>query len=230
MKLFIFLLAGIFSALSWWLQKTDIRNALAHESSSLFQQRRYPESANRWNELYKIDSTNSMIQLNLAHALYKAYQLNEAATVYTNIVTHSEPHIRSIAQHQLGCILYRSKKYQQALFYFKEALLSNPSNRQASFNYELIRHYLKSNASDPSTGSATSSSPSSSTGNSNGKQQTANEKGDQQADSWNRRYYHRQATPISRAEKILHHLEEQEIQYLHQHTEPIPPAPNGSQW
>jgi ribosomal protein S25 len=46
----------------------------------------------------------------------------------------------------------------------------------------------------------------------------------------NRKYYHRHAVSGSRAEKILQHLEEQEIQYLQQLNRRVRPAPNQSQW
>ncbi|MFN8415520.1 MAG: tetratricopeptide repeat protein [Cytophagaceae bacterium] len=225
--LWIFL--HIFSSFLFWINKADISNDLKKEAAQLYADKRYPEAVQKFTELSKIYPQDQLIQLNLAHALYKSYQFTEASTVYSELIINADPIIRSTAQHQMGCILYRSKKYQQALFYFKEALLSNPNNIQASHNFELVRLHLhqeeKSNSSSSGKGKGKNSDSSQPDVNNN-----FQDNGDQQTDMLNRKYYHRHAVSSSRAEKILQHLEEQEIQYLQQLNRRVRPAPNQSQW
>jgi tetratricopeptide (TPR) repeat protein len=225
--LWIFL--HIFSGFLFWINKADIGNRLKIEAAQLYAEKRYPEAVQKLRELSKIYPNDQLIQLNLAHALYKSYQFTEASSVYSELIINANPFIRSTAQQQIGCILYRSKKYPQALFYFKEALLSNPNNVQASHNFELVRLHLHQEENIPSTSKGKGQ------GNKNDSSQpdignNFQDTGDQQADIFNRKYYHRHAVSGSRAEKILQHLEEQEIQYLQQLNRRVRPAPNQSQW
>jgi hypothetical protein len=120
----------------------------------------YSLEINYLQELIEQNKTNhSLIFLNLAHAYFNNNQLKDAAIQYEHLISNSQDlTIKSIAWQQLGVIeaykfrFHIDKKnnskaeihYIKSLSFFKNALMANPSNNNARYNFELLKiHPLK---------------------------------------------------------------------------------------
>jgi tetratricopeptide (TPR) repeat protein len=120
----------------------------------------YSLEINYLKALIALNKTNNpVISLNLAHAYFNNNQLNNASTHYEQLITHSEDfNIKSKALLQLGVIdAYKFRyyidqqnnqkaelHYNKALLFFKNALIANPANNEARYNFELLKiHPLK---------------------------------------------------------------------------------------
>ena len=95
---------------------------------------------------YLIDSLQVQedeVTLNLAHAYFNLNDTTSATREYQSLTRSSKSHIRSKAQQQLGVLLNRQGKLEEALNAFKESLKSEPANDDARYNYELVKRKLE---------------------------------------------------------------------------------------
>ncbi|GAB3647660.1 hypothetical protein GCM10028791_10030 [Echinicola sediminis] len=78
-----------------------------------------------------------------------SYQFNEqeedAKQKFMELTGSSKKNIASSASNQNGVLLGREEKYQEALEAFKAALIKDPSNEIARYNYELLARWLEDN-------------------------------------------------------------------------------------
>jgi hypothetical protein len=94
---------------------------------------------------YLADSLNvreDEVLLNLAHARFQLNDTARARTTYQQVAGSATPSVRSTAQQQLGVLANRLGKAEEALEHFKEALKADPANRDARYNYELLKKKL----------------------------------------------------------------------------------------
>lgn len=81
------------------------------------------------------------IKLNLAHAYFQANNQPQAFRTYQPLLTKTPLDVSSLVNLQLGVLVAPTDK-TQALTYFKNALVLNPQNEEARYNYELLKKYL----------------------------------------------------------------------------------------
>ena len=96
--------------------------------------------------LYLRDSlgvNDDKLLLNLASTQYFLADSTGAVNSYSALKDSPNKEISSIAYQQLGAMQFNSKKYQEALQYYKSALKENPGNDDARYNYELLKKLIK---------------------------------------------------------------------------------------
>jgi len=78
-----------------------------------------------------------------------SYQLNgqeaEAQRTFTELVHSGNRKIGSYAANQNGTISAREEKFEEALQSFRRALINNPDNEVARYNYEMLARWLEKN-------------------------------------------------------------------------------------
>ncbi|WP_194774552.1 tetratricopeptide repeat protein [Pararhodonellum marinum] len=89
--------------------------------------------------------TGPRVNYNLALSYHYNGQQEEASKQYTSLVASANPVIPSFASNQLGTIQGYGNKYKEALASFKQALIKNPNNEEARYNYELLARWLEEN-------------------------------------------------------------------------------------
>ena len=94
-------------------------------------------------------ATGDAAVLNLAHACWRAGQPAAARAYYGQLLTSAAPTVRSVAQQQLALLAAQRGEYAQAVGLLRQALLANPGNAGARYNYELLRDYLARKQQDP---------------------------------------------------------------------------------
>ena len=95
---------------------------------------------------YLVDSlgvNEPEVLLNLGNTYYKLQDTTAAMMMYARLYNNGERDLQSIANQQNGILLNQSKKPEQALEYFKQALKNDPTNEDARYNYELLKKVLK---------------------------------------------------------------------------------------
>lgn len=80
---------------------------------------------------------------NLALSYHYNGQTEEAQRTYQSLQSSTDKLIASFAANQNGIILAQQNKYQEALTAFKFALIKDPNNEQARYNYELLSRWLE---------------------------------------------------------------------------------------
>ncbi|MDX2305569.1 MAG: tetratricopeptide repeat protein [Microscillaceae bacterium] len=119
-------------------------NLLQEEAQIAFYKKDYFMSILKYNHLinsYQIEDEH--ILLNLAHAYFHTNKQDQSTYYYLQAIKKGVPDTKSIALNQLACIEYENNNLEEALSLFKEAILNNPFNSKARYNYELLKKKLK---------------------------------------------------------------------------------------
>lgn len=85
------------------------------------------------------------VRFNLALSYQNNGQEEDAKKTYEPLASSTGSIIPSYAANQQGVLLGNEQKYRDALSYFKTALLKNPNNEKARYNYELLSRWLEGN-------------------------------------------------------------------------------------
>ncbi|MCJ8164598.1 aerotolerance protein [Pontibacter sp. E15-1] len=142
MKL-VFLLVFLISFFGAGLNTISRVNEYARQGAAAFQRQEYTEAIVAYNYLvHELGVQDDQLQLNLAHAYYKANMWPQAQDEYRVLASHPSHHLRAVAHLQLGNIAVKYKKYAQALPLYKAALIAEPENDAARYNYELLKKYV----------------------------------------------------------------------------------------
>ena len=128
-------------------------NDTQREALNAFNNKEYLLAVYRYQHLVvelKVKDLN--IYMNLAHTYYKLKQWQKAYELYQILTKCKDRKLISLAYHQLGMIAeinYQQDKYKStsnleiALKQFKLAIINNPANYEARYNFELISKKLE---------------------------------------------------------------------------------------
>lgn len=118
-------------------------NDNARKAAAAYAQQNYAEAIAAYKYLVDdLEVDDDQLRLNLAHAYYHAGLYPQAMATYQLLADHPTQHLRAIAHLQLGNIYTKQKKYKQALAFYKQALMAEPANDAARYNFELLKKYL----------------------------------------------------------------------------------------
>ncbi|MDB5235041.1 MAG: hypothetical protein JWR44_2034 [Hymenobacter sp.] len=87
--------------------------------------------------------------LNFAHAQNRAGQAGLAHATYGRLLVETPAKLGSVARQQLGVLAAQRGDIAQALGLFKQAMLLDPTNRDARFDYEVLSDYLAKRPNGP---------------------------------------------------------------------------------
>ena len=119
-------------------------NKLTKNAEKAFKEKNYKIAINDYNRL--IDSfniSNEKIHLNLAHSYLLSNDTLKAIENYNMASITNNNKIKSVAYQQLGNINESKNKLKNAAEFYKKSILSNNSNLDSKYNYELVTKKLK---------------------------------------------------------------------------------------
>ena len=125
------------------LKEASRINRAVREAEALYRRGQYQQAADLYQ--YLADSLqvhDDPLILNQAHAAYQAGDVALATRNYTVLAKHPDRVLQSIALTQLGLIYFEKGNTERALYTFKKALIQDPQNETARYNYELLTKYL----------------------------------------------------------------------------------------
>jgi len=134
--LILFFLLWLFGPASW-INRVSTNNELIVEASVAYNSKNYKLAASKYG--YIIDTLgfkNDAVLMNYGHSLYLTKSSKRAEIVYKELLNSSSEVFRSLAWNQLGMISRNNQN--QALLYFKKALLEYADNSVARYNFELM--------------------------------------------------------------------------------------------
>ena len=103
----------------------------------------FKESENYFNENSINYPREGKLHFNQGNALYKTDKLEEAENEYNMVFRDDEFQEKSVVYQNLGNIKFQQQDFQNAIKYYRNALIENPDNEDARFNYELASRYLQ---------------------------------------------------------------------------------------
>ena len=103
-----------------------------------------------YEDAEKIFSDNSIqhpgdarLHFNQGNAQYKNGKLEEAEHSYNLALKNKDFADKSLALQNLGNIKFQQKDYKNAITHYRDALIENPDNQAARYNYELAARMLQ---------------------------------------------------------------------------------------
>ncbi|MCP2043955.1 aerotolerance protein [Pontibacter sp. HSC-36F09] len=143
MKAFVAVILFI-EFLSGGLRSISLMNEHADLAAAAYKRGNYIEAVASYEYLLEdLDVQDDQVRLNLGHAYFRIGELQKAQQQYTLLANHATRHIKAVSLLQLGAISAQSKKYKQALSYFRQTLIVEPGNEAARYNFELIQKLLE---------------------------------------------------------------------------------------
>lgn len=96
--------------------------------------------------LEELETKSDEIYLNLAHSFFQMRNADRSAYNYSKLLNSRNLTFQSIAYNQLGFLASEADNdLKRGLEYYKKALIANPQNEEARFNYELIKKRILAN-------------------------------------------------------------------------------------
>jgi tetratricopeptide (TPR) repeat protein len=118
-------------------------NAAKSEARKAYVEGDYKKAASTYAYLAdSLDVREDEVMLNLGNSYFHLKDTARAMSTYQSLTASSQSHIRSKAQQQLGILLHRQGKFDQALANFKEAIKADNNNVDAKYNYEALKKKL----------------------------------------------------------------------------------------
>lgn len=132
-------LISLFSTLFAFVNRVSEMNALKEAAENAYLSGNYPQAIKSYQILLEeYNATEDEIIINLANVNYLAGNSEKAIENYSSLVNHQKKEIRSLASNQLGIISYLEGNTEKASNSFKNAIIADPFNLKAVYNYELL--------------------------------------------------------------------------------------------
>jgi tetratricopeptide (TPR) repeat protein len=146
-----------------WLVRVREHNAAQTQALAAARRGQAAEAVYYYQQAVALASRNRptpALLLNLAQTQVQAGQTAAARATYGRLLAPTVPAaIGSTARQQLAVLLAQQKQVAQAVTLLKQALLLNPANATARYNYELLSQYLAGQQPDTTPPTPTMSPP-----------------------------------------------------------------------
>lgn len=122
------------------INKIAESNRLKKEAAQAVSNENYKQAINCYRALIDtLGVDDEQVLMNMANALYYHNDTASARQYYSKLALAEAKDIRSQAYNQLGVLSKQSQKLEESLLSFKNALLADPTNEEARYNYELVK-------------------------------------------------------------------------------------------
>lgn len=143
----ILLFSLLFLPASW--KRIAEKNSAIEEAERYYAETEFEESVRQHLLLMDDFELNSEeVKFNLALSYQNNGQEADAQKTYGEMLNAPHGTLPSFAANQIGVLQGKEKKYEEALQAFKTALLKNPNNEIARYNYELLSRWLDDRKED----------------------------------------------------------------------------------
>lgn len=128
---------------SSWTRVSRLNTAI-NASEKSYAEAKYEESvANHLVLINDFEYKSPELSFNLGLSHHYAEKIDEAQTWYDQATQSPNKMLVSFAQNQGGVIIGNKKEYEAALSKFQSALIKDPTNEQARYNYEMLARWLQ---------------------------------------------------------------------------------------
>jgi tetratricopeptide (TPR) repeat protein len=132
----------LFLPASW--TRVSRLNAAIDQAAASYAATEYEQSIKDHRVLIdEFQLASTQLDFNLGLSYHYASQPEEAAANFDKASQSTDKFLASFAYNQGGVVLGNKQDYQAALSKFQSALIRNPFNEEARYNYELLARWLK---------------------------------------------------------------------------------------
>jgi len=121
----------------------DLSRGKIKQGIKAYENSQWDESLQKFQDALLDDPENPVGHYNVAEALYKKKNYEEALKSYEKSLFSQDLALKQKSYYNLGNIYYQSNKYQEAIQNYIKALDLDPNDQDAKHNLELVRAKLK---------------------------------------------------------------------------------------
>jgi|SRR5690606_13174413 len=144
-RILLFLL--LFLPASW--KRIAERNNAIELAERYYAETKFEESVRQHLLLISdFELISEEVQFDLALSYHNNGQEADAQKTYSTLIGSSHKILPSFAANQIGVLQGTEEKYAEALASFKTALIKNPNNEFARYNYELLSRWMADREDD----------------------------------------------------------------------------------
>lgn len=137
------ILAALLFIPSSWTEVTRLNRAIENAEKS-YSEANYEQAVTDHLVLInEFEYSSSELSYNLGLSHHYAEKLDEALTWYDQTTQSPNKKLASFAFNQSGVITGNKKEYEAALSKFQSALIKDPTNEQARYNYEMLARWMQ---------------------------------------------------------------------------------------
>lgn len=135
----------IITAWLWWinlfpLNQVSRNNQARKDAQAAYESGQYSRALRLYAYLSRRTTTiDPAVRLNLGHTYFKLKLYKKAKPQYQTLLRSDRPDLRTVSATQLGVMACLEGDSAEALSLFRQALLENPDNEPARYNFELIK-------------------------------------------------------------------------------------------
>ncbi len=117
---------------------------LVREGNKLYEQKRYREAANAYQQALSKNPTYTPGMFNLGNSMYQQKQFEAARKVMsTTAKAEKDRNNKGAANYNIGNTYMQEQKWQEAIDAYKQALRNNPQDADAKYNLSYALAMLK---------------------------------------------------------------------------------------
>src|SRR5690625_38907 len=121
----------------------------ARKATQALKRGEYDVAARLYQEAIDADPTDARLYFNYGNALYHLGEMEEARKAFETYREFAEsPEERALADYNSGKMFADLEMYDEAASQFRQALVNNPDDQDARFNYELALRKQKESDQD----------------------------------------------------------------------------------
>lgn len=133
---FIRLIGGLILIASVLMARDD--EGLEH-----YKNRNFDRARQYYESILQQKEDNPDAEFGLGSSAFQQGDVETALRAFEQALNTDDPGLKSKAFYNLGNSLYQQKKYEESLACYKKALQYDPSDRDAKYNYELLKYQQK---------------------------------------------------------------------------------------
>ena len=137
---------AIFFAGRW----SDMVRSLPEQAEQAYEQKDYQKALELYQEAQTHNPDSDTLAYNLGNTMYRLGRYQEAGKLYNRILENKNPVLSADSYYNMGNTLYQmgratddQQNYSQAVEAFKQAVRLDPEDRDAKYNYEMVKQLLK---------------------------------------------------------------------------------------
>ncbi len=115
----------------------DSPKGIVAEGNTLFGKEKYDEALGSYDRALSLAKNKPAIEYNRANTLMKKGDMEGALKAYSEGIANGGSDVRAKSLYNMGNALYEAEKYGEAAGAFKEALKSDPADKDAKVNLEM---------------------------------------------------------------------------------------------
>ena len=139
-------LFGIFFAGRW----SDLVRSVPEQAQEAYKRKDYPRALELYQEAQTRNPDSDTLAYNLGNTMYRLDRYDEAQKLYGRILENKNPVLSADSYYNMGNTLYRmgrrtddQQSFSQALEAYKHSIMLDPGDRDAKYNYEMVKRLLK---------------------------------------------------------------------------------------